>query len=140
MHQSCIANLDVMPCGTRRDQTSEQFLQPAYRELLSGLRERYDVVIVDSPGILTASHALTIAELSDYVLVTMSLQPHSRPHLHESIGFLRQIGCNSVGLIVNEYPYAKGYHRIGFVSGFQSTPASMAPEYAINRLELASNG
>ena len=85
-------------------------------EILRTVRARYDVIIVDTPPVLAASEAMSLATLSDRTLVVVRSAATPRQALVIALKELRAISDHPMGLILNgiklrDYPrYANADH------------------------------
>jgi len=72
------------------------------RELMAELRDRYDLIVVDSPPIAHLADGLILASLSDGVVTVARTGVTKRSDLRAVIVSLRQSGAPLVGLVVFE--------------------------------------
>ncbi len=68
----------VLPCGSRPNNPSELLSRPEYEQLLLVLREKFDVVIIDTPPVLAVTDPCSVAPRVDAVIVCMRLSRHTR--------------------------------------------------------------
>jgi polysaccharide biosynthesis transport protein len=124
IQKSNIENLDVLTAGPRVNQPSELLLSPQFRSLLATLREKYDLVLIDTPPVLVVSDPAIVSQHVDGVLVVVRLSRQARPHTERAVKSLRQADAKLSGVIVNQvdrdtesyaygygYRYGSGYHR-----------------------------
>ncbi len=79
IHQTHIDNLSFISSGLYPDNPSELLLQHRFKETLATLGERYEIVIVDSPPILSVNDASIIAKeipINYLVIPGGQLKPH----------------------------------------------------------------
>ncbi len=91
----------VMPCGQRPKNPSELLSRPEYEQLLKLLRDRFDVVIIDTPPVLAVTDACTVAPRIDGVILCMRLSRHARELGRRSLDALRDVGAGVVGIVIN---------------------------------------
>ncbi len=110
--------LDVIATLHAVDNATE-LLSRGFHALLADLREKYDVVIVDSAPILPVADTLTIAPLATGVILVSSMKTGNKKSLSATIGLLENIGVNILGLAATNvsasssrasgYGYGYGY-------------------------------
>jgi succinoglycan biosynthesis transport protein ExoP len=72
------------------------------RRLLEGLRQRYDVVILDLPAFESVPDAGVVAPMLDGIVLVVGWGRTSRPALGETVAALRRDGAAVAGGILNE--------------------------------------
>lgn len=63
-----IPNLDCIPCGTIPPNPSELLLRDRFAELMEELRQKYDIIIVDTSPVGLVSDTLSISEYADMLV------------------------------------------------------------------------
>jgi capsular exopolysaccharide synthesis family protein len=95
-------NLHVLPCGEVPANPAELIDTPVFRRTLAELRERYDLVVIDSPPVLPVTDPLLLARHVDGVVVVARCDSTTRGELQRAMGLLRQGDTNILGVILNE--------------------------------------
>lgn len=95
-------NLAVVPCGDVPANPAELLDTPAFRRTLSELRDRYDLVIIDSPPVLPVTDPLIVARNVDGVVAVVRCESTTRTELQRAMSLLRQGDTNILGVILNE--------------------------------------
>ncbi len=110
-------NLRIIPCGGVPENPAELIDSPNFRRLLAALRERFDLVIVDSPPVLPVTDPLILAGHADAVVVVSRCDSTTRGELQRALAQLGQADANIMGVILNEvdtrqerYDYAGDYY------------------------------
>ncbi len=101
-------NLWVLPCGMIPENPAELLDHPTCRKVLAQLRERFDVVLVDTPPILPVTDPLILARQVDGVIVVARYQATTRNALQDALAKLRQGDTNILGLVLNEIDSRRG--------------------------------
>lgn len=91
----------VLPCGSRPNNPSELLSRPEYEQLLLVLREKFDVVIIDTPPVLAVTDPCSVAPRVDAVIVCMRLSRHTRELGRRTLEQLRDVGGRIVGVVIN---------------------------------------
>jgi len=146
-----IENLSLLTCGERPKYPSELLASQRFGELLDFVREKFDLVIIDSPPVLVVSDALNIAARADAVLVVIKLTKTVRHAGRQALDALQEVGTKVLGVVVNgvggdqsfasnnysqyryrygqPYGYDNGY-RYKESGGYGSTDDELEPENA----------
>jgi capsular exopolysaccharide synthesis family protein len=110
-------NLAVLPCGKLPDNPAELLDSAPLRRLLADLRERFDIVILDSPPVLPVADPLILAGKVDGVVVVTRCDQTTRGELQRALSQLAQGDANMLGVVLNEvdaraerYDYGGGYY------------------------------
>jgi capsular exopolysaccharide synthesis family protein len=94
-------SLSVLPSGPIPHNPSELLDSPRMMEILGELKERADIVIVDSPPMLSVADATIMAPRVDGVLLVVDSGYTRRSNAKRSKELLQSIGANLVGVVVN---------------------------------------
>lgn len=94
--------LSVLGCGALPDTPAELLDTPQCRRVIEGLRERFDVVIFDTPPVLPVIDPLVLARRVDGVILVARCQATSRVAVQRSLTLLQQRDTNLLGLVLNE--------------------------------------
>jgi Mrp family chromosome partitioning ATPase len=72
------------------------------RQVIEGLRGRFDAILIDSPPILPVSDALVLSSLADRILVVTRLKMLDRSVLHELKRVVGTAPAKPLGFIATE--------------------------------------
>ncbi len=99
--QTPIDNLYVMPAGPTPFDPSGALNSRKFSELLQEVKQRFDIVLVDSPPILGVSDSAVIVSEVDMTL--MVVQPHKLPlkALLRQKQVIESVGGNLAGVVMN---------------------------------------
>lgn len=119
--------LDVLPLAGPRFTPQDVFGDGRMADLLAQLRGRYEYVVVDAPPVLVVDDAVTLAGLSDVILLAVRWGHTRIEAILAAVGRLHEAGREAIGLVltivdpratVSSYrePHyylarANGYHR-----------------------------
>ncbi|MBI2478559.1 MAG: polysaccharide biosynthesis tyrosine autokinase, partial [Planctomycetia bacterium] len=73
-----IENLSVIACGKRPKNPSELLTSRRFAELLEAFREKFELVIVDTPPVMAVTDPLNVAPRVDGVLLVLRLSKNAR--------------------------------------------------------------
>lgn len=123
-------NLWVLPAGSLPDNPPELLGSEANRALLEQLRSRFDLLVLDSPPILSLADAQVLSSLSDGVLLVVAADTTPRNHVERAESMLRHVGARVLGVAFNkvkqhqdEYLWASYY--TGNVKSGQNAPKAL---------------
>ncbi|MFO1066214.1 MAG: polysaccharide biosynthesis tyrosine autokinase [Pirellulales bacterium] len=109
IHASSVANLSVMPGGKRPSNPAELLSSPRFAQLLELLREKFDMIIVDTPPLLAVSDPSAVAAVVDGVVLTMRLRRNVKPLVTRASKILEAVDANVLGIVVNGVSADAGY-------------------------------
>jgi capsular exopolysaccharide synthesis family protein len=105
--------IDIIRRGQRIPRPNVALESKLLRDLITSLREDYDVIIIDSPPVLVATDAVLISKFAD---ATIFLVAEGRTHkdaVIESVNILRDNGANVVGVFANFTKHHNGTYGYG---------------------------
>lgn len=123
-----VENLRLVLAGTVPTRPAELLQSEQMGQVLSGLREVADYVILDTAPILLVADAMALAPLVDGVLLVADSDRTSRTAAAHAREQLEQVGATVVGAVLNnfdpakarsyrsarDYPYQYRYLRYGY--------------------------
>lgn len=101
-------NLHVICCGTPPEHPTELLESAAMARLLDDLRDRYDVVLLDSPPVLPVADPLVLAQVVDGVVLVPRAGQTTRGELLRAVQQLRRADARLLGLVLNEVDVPRG--------------------------------
>lgn len=106
---SGIASLDILTCGPIPPNPSELLGSERTRRLFEQLRQRYDLILVDTPPVIAVTDALVLAPLVQlYVLVARANETRIEALL-KAQELLERVAARIVGVVLNEFDVATTY-------------------------------
>lgn len=94
-------NLHIFPGGPIPTNPSELLSSPKMNELLESLRELFDVIVFDSPPVLTVADTQVLSRSSDAVLLVTRLGVTLCESALQAKELLLHVGANLVGAVAN---------------------------------------
>jgi polysaccharide biosynthesis transport protein len=118
-HSKLDGVLDVISSGPLPPDGGDFVGSKAVAELLTTLRERYDLVLIDSPPLLRVNDAVALSSRVDAMAIVVRLETLRRPILKELARVLEttrtpRLGFILTGLDSDEEAYAYGYRGSGY--------------------------
>ncbi len=114
-----ISNLDVMFAGAVPPNPVELLGSPAFVQMLVDLRERYDIIIVDTPPLGAVIDAAVVAKNCDGSVLVICANTISRHFAKNVLDQLQKSGCPVLGTVLNRVAihnsrfYKGSYYRYG---------------------------
>ena len=105
--------LSILTAGTKVSTPSELLNSQTFRNMVTALLETFDLIVIDTPPILTVTDAAVIANHVDgIVMVTVSGETRL-PMAARAIERITSVGGNLMGLVVNRLSARSGgyYYR-----------------------------
>ncbi len=101
--------------GSDADNPAELLEQPQFRSLLQELSNRFDLVVLDSPPVLSVSDARLLARMSDSTVYVVEWDRTSRREARLGFNMILQTGAGIAGVVLSKadpqasarYGYAK---------------------------------
>ncbi len=97
------ASFDLLTRGSRPASASDLFRSNAAREFFTGITDRYDIVLVDSPAVLHTAYASTLASYADRAMVVVAHRTRARD-LEAFRDRLGMVGTSPSGYVYNRAP------------------------------------
>jgi capsular exopolysaccharide synthesis family protein len=104
-----IENLSVLPAGANVANPSELLGSGMMQELLEGARERFDIVILDTPPVLAATDATLLSTQCDTTLCVVRAGTTTEPELERAMQALNDVGARVMGAIFNGFDVSMAY-------------------------------
>ncbi|HVV98696.1 MAG TPA: polysaccharide biosynthesis tyrosine autokinase [Planctomycetaceae bacterium] len=94
-------NLDVLSAGSITLPPGSWTGAPQLSEILRSVRERYDLVVFDTPASLVTADACELACRTDGVILVVNPELSERPQTRRATQILQRSGAHLVGVVVN---------------------------------------
>jgi capsular exopolysaccharide synthesis family protein len=113
LKQTKIPNLYLIPCGVFPPNPSELLGSQRMGQLLDSLKELSDVVIFDSPPVVSVSDAAVLSHRVDGVVLVIKAKKTRQDMARQAILNLQQAGAHILGAVLNHVSKKEGgyYYR-----------------------------
>ena len=126
--------LSLLPAGPIPPNPAELLNSSRAREVFASLRERFDLVLIDSPPVLPVTDAAILSRHADATLMLAAAGQTRRGDLHRAVEKLDQVGTKILGLVLNKvsrqtgrsYGYSYGYSYKPYRAAVSSVKAAAA--------------
>ncbi len=119
--------LDLLPAGSIPPNPSELLGSRHMAAVLSQLRTRYDMIIIDAPPLLPITDAAILSTVVDGAILVARYGVTRRDQLIEAAEALNQVNSRVLGTVINFVPLRRG-RRYGYEYGYGYGPPSNRPE------------
>jgi tyrosine-protein kinase Etk/Wzc len=109
VHKTEMDNLYFISCGTIPPNPAEMLESEKMRQLLSEMREMYDVTILDSPPIIAVTDAEILATIVDGTILVVSADTTEYELMERSVELIKKDKSSFIGTILNNFSYKSGY-------------------------------
>tara|TARA_R110002049_G_scaffold4601_4_gene31847 strand:- start:73958 stop:76519 length:2562 start_codon:yes stop_codon:yes gene_type:complete len=101
VHETPTENLSVIVAGDRPHDPAEMLASSRLDRFLDCVRDRFDLIIIDTPPLLAVTDPSNVAPRVDTVLMVIRLNKGARPNAARAIRMLETLEANVAGVIVN---------------------------------------
>jgi capsular exopolysaccharide synthesis family protein len=116
LRETTIENLSVLPCGAIPPNPSEVMASEQMKKLIATLVKKFDLVLFDSPPVITVSDAVVFSSSVDGVICVAAAGQSERDALVRTRSLLSQVEANLVGTVLNKLPVGNTYGSYGYYS------------------------
>ncbi len=117
-----VPNLSLMVAGDRPDNPAELLSSVAFQTLIDMLRQKFDMVLIDSPPLLAVSDPSNVVRRADGVLMVVRLRKNAKPLVARACRMLESLEANVLGVVVNGVGsrQARGYGKDAYAGLYYS--------------------
>ncbi|MGH7607165.1 MAG: polysaccharide biosynthesis tyrosine autokinase, partial [Gemmatimonadales bacterium] len=122
VQQTAYPSLDFLASGSRRSDAPELMGSGRMAELLSTLRSRYAVIVVDTPPLGAGVDALILATMAGSALMVLRLGKTDRELTEAKLDVLRGLPPRVLGAVLNDVREGSEYHAYSYyLDGYDLT-------------------
>lgn len=107
-------NLALLPSGMIPPNPAEILSSPRLAEVIRQAEEMFDVVVIDSPPVLSFTDAPTLAAACEACLVVIQSGQIRRPAAQRTVGRLLESRANVIGAILTKFDVKKAGYDYGY--------------------------
>ena len=100
--------LELVTCGTIPLNPAELLGSSAMDDLITEMKSRYDIIIIDAPPILLVADAQILSNKCDGTILVVSSGKTEKNNAKRAKGLLETSKANVLGVILNNYKLEKG--------------------------------
>ena len=110
--------LALIPSGRPRRQSPELLVGTALKNLVKDLRNRFDVVIFDTPPLAAGIDGYAVASAAGSLLVVLRVGHTERRMAAAKMLLARRLPISLMGAVLNAVPASGEYEYYGYVGGY----------------------
>lgn len=95
-------NFDILIGGKARTNPVDVFSSQAFEDLMNGLREEYDMIVIDSPPLLAVPDARVIGQHVDAIIYSVRWNSTTRAQVNEGLSLLQTVNLKVAGLVLSQ--------------------------------------
>jgi polysaccharide biosynthesis transport protein len=114
-------NLDFIPSGARMQQGPELLGSPAMREMLAEMRQRYSVILIDSPPLGAGVDPFILSTLAGNVILTVRTGITEKELAETKLDLLSRLPLRILGAVLNGIsPKDGAYRYYSYIGGYEA--------------------
>ncbi len=114
--------LSLLPAGPVPPNPAELLNSASAQDVFARLRERFDLVLIDSPPVLPVTDAAILSRHADATLMLTAAGQTRRGDLHRAVEKLNQVGATILGVVLNKVTRQTG-RNYGYSYSYKPYPA-----------------
>jgi capsular exopolysaccharide synthesis family protein len=107
IQETKLADLFVLPCGPLVANPTELLGSRRMAELVSSLQQQYDLLVFDSPPVVTVADTLVLAGLSDGVILVIRSGGASHEVVSRAMKQLEGVRAKILGAVLNAFDFRR---------------------------------
>jgi capsular exopolysaccharide synthesis family protein len=111
-------NLMLLPCGTRRHHGPELLGSPAMGELMGQLKNRFNVIIVDSPPLGAGIDPFVLGTATGNMVIVLRSGETNRQMAEAKLRLLDRLPIRVLGAVLNDIRAVGVYQYYSYVYGY----------------------
>jgi len=135
--QQAEPGLDLLTSGSLPDNPPDILASESMMELITFVKEKYELIIFDSPPVLSVSDTIILAKRVDGILLVVKWSATRRDHAAEAIKCLARANQNILGVVLNSVNNSKQFGR-QFISFEPAVVNELAPAEAATASEASA--
>jgi capsular exopolysaccharide synthesis family protein len=104
-----LENLYLLPCGSSVPNSDALLSSDRMRELLDALKEKFDLVIIDSAPLLVVASVVALSKEVDGVLLSMYAGKTRRKLVNHGKEILESVNAKIIGSVLTGVDFARQY-------------------------------
>ena len=100
----------LLPAGTPVQDTGRLLQNPKFGQLIGQLRQRYDLIIIDSPPVLPVPDALILGRWTDGAVIAARYDKSRFPQVERARRQLDNAGITVLGTVINGMRHSDSYY------------------------------
>jgi succinoglycan biosynthesis transport protein ExoP len=111
-------HISFIHCGEIRTNSTELLSNDRFGELMSYVKKKYQIVIIDCPPVLPVIDASVICQSVDGAIVITYGGKTKTKSFTATVDILNQVGVRIFGVVINKIPSNREAEDYGYISGY----------------------
>jgi capsular exopolysaccharide synthesis family protein len=138
LRNSTHEKLTLIPCGTRRHRGPELLHSQAMLQLIGELRERFDVILVDSPPLGAGVDPFVLGVATGTMLIVLRTGATDRKMAEAKLKLLERLPIRRLGAVLNDIRAQGVYRYYTYLYGYTTSEDDDVPRLAPRVGELTA--
>jgi capsular exopolysaccharide synthesis family protein len=130
LRNSTHEKLTLIPCGTRRHRGPELLHSQAMLQLITDLRARFDVIIVDSPPLGAGVDPFVLGAATGNMVVVLRTGATDRKMAEAKLKLLERLPIRPLGAVLNDIRAQGVYRYYTYLYGYTTSEDDEMPRLA----------
>ncbi|MFO7444800.1 MAG: polysaccharide biosynthesis tyrosine autokinase [Ignavibacteriaceae bacterium] len=109
LNQSEVNNLYFITSGTLPPNPAEMLNSEQAKSFIKDIREKFDIIIIDSPPVIAAADAEIISKYVDATVLVVSADKTELDLINKSVKIIKNDNSPFIGCVLNNFEYKNGY-------------------------------
>ncbi|UBH09357.1 CpsD/CapB family tyrosine-protein kinase [Macrococcus armenti] len=96
-----VENLSILTSGPIPPNPSELLSSKRFKDLVTGLEEYFDMIIIDTPPVLAVTDAVIMSTVVDGTIIVTNVETNNKHHLLKAKEILVKSDANLLGVVLN---------------------------------------
>ncbi|UBH11654.1 CpsD/CapB family tyrosine-protein kinase [Macrococcus armenti] len=96
-----VENLSILTSGPIPPNPSELLSSKRFKDLVTGLEEYFDMIIIDTPPVLAVTDAVIMSTVVDGTIIVTNVETNNKHHLLKAKEVLVKSDANLLGVVLN---------------------------------------
>ncbi len=105
IQRDVVPGLDLLPSGMVPPNPAKLIESTRLKDTLEGLKDRYDLILLDSPPVLVVNDAASLSRVVDGYLLVVESMGVSRRMLADARSRIEVVGVEPIGAVLNKLDY-----------------------------------
>ena len=109
-----IPTLSILKSGVIPPNPQELLSSRKFKDLLEGLKEQFDYIVVDCAPVLPVSDALVVSPLVDGIILLAEANATAKDLIHEANNRLKSVNAPLLGAVLTQFDHKKNVYYGGY--------------------------
>lgn len=124
IHKEVVENLDIISSGPIPPNPSELLSSERIVNMVKKLNQTYDMIIIDSPPLISVSDALILSRHVEGTIVVSSAGSTTYEMLNKGLKLFNENGSTLTGMVINKFDAKKSGYYYGYGDYYYSSSSS----------------